>query len=306
MQKHSVAIIILNWNGYDFTRACLKSLEEVTFKEFEIILVDNASIDGSLDKIKNEFEDITILKNKKNLGFTGGNNVAIQYALQKGFDYVMLLNNDTLVEKRFLEPLYQTLEKDSQLGAVQPLMYFLNEREKLWNGGGRFNSWTGASISIKQAPNYQFPYYTDWITGCCIMVRTEVIRKVGVLNDRYFAYFEDVDWSLRMRKAGFSLQVVPGSIIYHEAAGSSKTKKKGKEGFLNPKAHYLNARNQLFQIRNHLGFPHILFAWPFQLGKLFAYGAYFILRNRPKKLKAIFRGIRDGISMNCQSENQLK
>lgn len=161
----SVAIIIVNWNGYSFTQSCLRSLQAGTFSDFHIILVDNASSDGSVEKLKEEFGQATYLVNEKNLGFTGGNNVGIQHALQQGFQYIMLLNNDTEVEPDFLEHLYQQLESDPQIGAVQPLMYFLHDRNKVWNAGGRYNAWTGSSMAIKSLPKNTAPYPTDWITG---------------------------------------------------------------------------------------------------------------------------------------------
>ncbi|MBD8488662.1 glycosyltransferase family 2 protein [Echinicola sp. CAU 1574] len=300
MEDCLVAIIILNWNGYSYTRNCLHSLSRTTSKDFKIILVDNASSDGSLNQLKEEFEEVIYLQNEENLGFTGGNNVGIQYALDRGFEYIMLLNNDTEVKEDFMEPLINALNINDGLGAVQPLMYYLHEKTTIWNAGGKYNPWTGSSKSIKQIKKVNDQYATDWITGCCILIRSRVIEEIGLLNDHYFAYFEDVDWSLRMKSKGHSLSVVPQSVIYHEAGASLKAKNMRKEGVLNPKVHYLNTRNQIFQLRNHLGFPFFLYAWPFQFMKFGMYGIYFLLRRRKNKFLALLNGIKDGVFQDCK------
>lgn len=295
IESHSVAIIILNWNGYAHTRNCLNSLHKIDQRSFQVILVDNASSGDDVVKLKEEFPQAIYLVNDENLGFTGGNNVGIQYALENGFSYIMLLNNDTEVGPDFLSPLASTLRDCGNLGAVQPLMYLLHDRNKVWNAGGKFNSWTGGSLSITKVQKQSAPYQTDWITGCCILVKSSVIKEIGLLNDHYFAYFEDVDWSLRMRRHGYSLAVVPSSIIYHEAGASSKAKEKGKEGKVSAFVHYLYSRNQLFQIRNHLLFPKHLIAWFFQLSKLAAFWAYFLARGRAEKRGAVAKGIYEGM-----------
>ncbi|AWW30607.1 glycosyltransferase family 2 protein [Echinicola strongylocentroti] len=295
----SVAIIVLNWNGYEHTRNCLHSLRAVEGASYDVILVDNASTDGSVIKLEKDFPEPDYLVNEKNLGFTGGNNVGINYALDQGYGYIMLLNNDTEVTPSFLKKLIDALEHTPDLGAVQPMMYYLHDRSVIWNAGGKFRPWTGASVSIRKAKLHAPFYPTDWITGCCLLVKSSVIREVGLLNDHYFAYFEDVDWSLRMREKGYQLAVVPSSIIYHEAGASSKAKKKNTEGILNPKVHYLNTRNQLFQLRNHVRFPYCLLAWPIQLIKLSTFGLYFLARLRKQKLHALLRGVKDGLLLEC-------
>lgn len=291
----SVAIIVVNWNGYEFTRNCLQSLARISQPDFQVILVDNASEDDSSTKLRAEFSHLTLLESEQNLGFTGGNNLGIAHALAEGYDYLLLLNNDTEVEPDFISLCLATLQEDPGIAAVQPLMYYLHDKKTVWNAGGEYRKWMGASISLTQRPISDRPYFTEWITGCCILVKAEVVREVGPLDDRYFAYFEDVDWSLRMRNAGYMLQVVPSAVIYHEAGASLKSKKSGKEGRLNPKIHYLNSRNQIFQLRKHVRFPYSLIAWPYQMGKFSLYSIYFVLRGRKEKLRIMWEGIMEGL-----------
>lgn len=294
----SVAIILLNWNGFEFTKACIESLLQVKYRDFKIILVDNGSVDGSLHKLSGLFPDVLFLESKENLGFTGGNNLGMNYALEKGFDYILLLNNDTVVDKGFLSPLVERLKNSPNCAAVQPLIYFLHDRGKLWNAGGRYLKWLAKSETLYNRFDSVQPYSTDWITGCAIMVKSSLIQQIGLLDNTYFAYFEDVDWSLRMRKSGYELEVVPSSKIYHEAGASSKSKTTGREGFLDPRVHYLNVRNQLFQLRKYASFPYGILAWPFNMGKISLYAVYFIIRGRWSKLHAIHKGLVDGLKKN--------
>lgn len=129
----------------------------------------------------------------------------------------------------------------------------------------------------------------------CNFTKTSAIEKIGLLDDTYFAYHEDVDWSLRMKKAGMNLAVVPQSRIYHVAGASSKSKKSGKEGFLDPKVHYLNVRNQFFQLRKYASFPYALTAWPYHTTKIVGYMGYFIIKGRWGKLNAIIKGVKEGV-----------
>ena len=158
--------------------------------------MDNGSIDGSGERLKSEFPEIELLTSPDNIGFTGGNNLGIQWALDHSYDQVLLLNNDTLVEPDFLDPLVSFLEQNQDYGAVQPKIMFEAERNKLLNaGGGYFKglemTW---SIGLGQLDEGQFDQEKDthWITGCAILVRSAVIRQVGMLDNRFFAYYEDV------------------------------------------------------------------------------------------------------------------
>ncbi|NHE58451.1 glycosyltransferase family 2 protein [Cyclobacterium plantarum] len=297
----SAAIIILNWNGWVYTRACLQSLQEAGFPMEDVILVDNGSEDGSPKSIAEHFPTVQLLQNQQNLGFTGGNNVGMRLAVNQGYRYIMLLNNDTEIAPGFWEPLLEEMEASSRTAAIQPLIYFLNDKNVLWNAGGRYHSWIGFS-QTKLKPKGNAPYLTDWITGCAILVRSSVLEEIGLLDERYFAYFEDVDWSLRMRKAGYLLKVHPGSIIYHEAGAASKSKNKGNEGFLSPKVHFLNVRNQIFQLRKYCRHPITWLSWPVHFLIFGLMLVHFTVKNRKLKRKAILDGLMAGMNTLLKKE----
>lgn len=289
----SVAIILVNWNGLEFTRACLSSLEKVDFPDFQVILVDNDSKKPEGQVLKKEFPKLVLLENEQNLGFAGGNNVGIRKALEMGFSHIMLLNNDTLVEPGFLGKMMLAFSKNPKLGLLQPMICFLDEPEKIWSAGGKFISLLGRAKTLgdrKTLKNYQpFSKKLDWATGCCMLFTREAILQSGLLNEQYFAYFEDVEWSLRIRNQGFEIGLVPEAKIYHEAGGSSK--KSHSEGTLSARVFYYHVRNQFYLLRSQkagLGFLY-------HLGRFKLWIFYFLLRGRFRKLKAVAKGIKDGL-----------
>lgn len=297
----SVAIILVNWNGFTYTKACLESLEKVKNPAFKVVLVDNASKAPEGKQLKALFPQIHLIANSENLGFTGGNNVGIRYALTQGFDQVLLLNNDTLVDPDFLTSLQACLQKPGY-GVAQPFICFAKEPKTLWSAGGKWNSLLGRAITLgDRVPlsTYQ-PKSTelDWATGCCMLVSREVLLQVGLLPEPYFAYFEDVDWSLRIRKAGFKIGLAENSKIYHEAGAASK--KHHAEGTLSPKVFYFHVRNQLFLLRQQ----QVVLGFVYHLIRFKLWVMYFLIRGRFQKLLAVFQGLRDGLLVPLNPDNK--
>lgn len=295
----TVAIILVNWNGYTDTAICLGSLQKLTYGAFKVIVVDNASQDDSRLHIKKYFPEVHLIESTTNEGFTGGNNRGIEYALDEGYDYVMLLNNDTIVPPDLINHLLNTYTKHERVGMIQPGITFMDQPDKIWNAGGLWNRWIGDSKTM----GYCEPVASwanevslvDWLTGCCLLMSTDFIRKVGALEERYFAYYEDVEWSLRAKKLGYQLLLDTNIWIQHKAGASGKTKSKEREGFLHPILHYYNVRNHLWLIRQHPQAVHYVTASIFQFLKVIAYCIYFFLRGRFRKLKMTLKGVFDGL-----------
>lgn len=298
ISQPKVAIIVVNWNGYDLTKACLESLKILLYSNFKVVLVDNGSQDHSGENLKDEFPEIELISSTENLGFTGGNNLGIQWALHNHFEYVLLLNNDTIVEPDFLQPLVSFLEQNPDYGAAQPKIMFEKERNRIWNAGGGYFKWLGMSwsVGIGQEDHGQFDQEMDtpWITGCAILLRSDVIKQVGMLDDRFFAYYEDVEWSLRIIKSGYRLRYLPQSKIYHVAGGSSK-KTKTKEGTVPPIIHFYRTRNHLFLIRKHTNPLSFVLSLLYQTVKNAAFILILAIRGRSKKVKAIIKGHFEGL-----------
>lgn len=296
-----LAIVLVNWNSFELTKDSLESLGQTTYTNYDCIVVDNGSVDGSGDLIEKTFPQAIVLKSTINRGFTGGNNIGMDYALAQGYQYIMLLNNDVAVEPNFIEPLIERLENEASIGAVQPLIYFHHDRNLIWNAGSTYNTLLG----ICATPNYnqKDPQHLcrnqvkkiDWITGCAFMIRSSVLKEVGTLKEGYFIYYEDVDLSFRIKKAGYTLSYVPSSVIYHIAGMSHKSKTKGKEGFVSPKVHYLNARNRIWCLKEHTPVWAIPTVTLFNAFYFFSIGFYFIFRARWQKWQAWNKGMMEGL-----------
>lgn len=288
-----VAIILVNWNGFAYTKACLESLEAVKTPSFLVVLVDNASREHEGEQLKQLFPHIHLIINPDNLGFAGGNNVGIRYALTQGVDQVLLLNNDTLVDPLFLQEMQATLRQNPTCGIVQPLILFVQEPTRIWSAGGKWSPLLGRAITLgDRIPRDQFHAFSatlDWATGCCMLLSKDALAAAGLLNEQYFAYFEDVEWSLRLRKAGFNIGFAEKALVYHEAGAASK--KKQAEGTLSPNVFYFHVRNQLFLLRQQ----QVLLGFPYHLLRFSLWAAYFLVRGRFQKLRAVKEGIRDGL-----------
>lgn len=298
-QVPDLAIILLNWNGLDYTLACLKSLKSATYRDFQVVVVDNGSSSEEVEKLKT-LSEIHLIALPENTGFTGGNNVGIAWALKQQFKYIMLLNNDTEVDSGFIGPLMAPLLK-GEVGATQPKIYNLQDKNLIWGMGGYINKWSGKPITIAgYVPDdgaYTGTRQVDWISGCCILASSEIFQQVGDLDHKFFALCEDVDWSLRVRKAGYSLQVVSDSVIYHAESASTTSKIKSKEGYRSPFRVFLNIRNHIYLLRKHPDQYFIPTAVLSQLFKLITYAAYFLIRRRWQKLTAVRKGFWEGIRM---------
>lgn len=236
-----VSIIILNFNGKDYILDCLKSVKELitTNLELQLVIVDNASTDGSSELIKKfASRSCKIIQNEKNLGYTGGNNVGIKYATENGSDYVMLLNSDTIVDKNLLISTIEVMEGDQAIGVLGTKIYFFPGKEYhqnryeekdrgkvFWYAGGKID-WQNLILThrgVDEVDNGQYDKQieTDFITGCCLLTKREVLEKIGALDDRYYLYLEDADLSQRIKLAGYRLVYSPVAKLWHINAGSS-------------------------------------------------------------------------------------
>jgi GT2 family glycosyltransferase len=297
----SVGIIIINWNSFSVTTNCLRSLRFLNYPNFEVIVVDNGSDDDSIIQLKSSYPEITLLKSLKNEGFTGGNNIGLKYGLGQRHDYLMLLNNDTVVTHDLLKILINVIDKNDLIAAIQPKIMYNHDRKIIWNAGGSYNSFLSLTSTRGegQVDNGQFDVQieTDWITGCCFLIRSEIVKKIGFLDERYFIYHEDADWSMKVQELGLKMLYEPKAIIYHDAGMSDLNREKHNEGNVSPFSHYMGVKNHILFVRRHANGINIVGSWSYQVFKLVGYTTYFVIRGRFKKLKAVLKGIIDGLTL---------
>ena len=299
INKLSIAVILVNWKKYNLTSKCIDSLNKSNYKNFKIILVDNEYSEKSLIDLRNKHKELIVFKEKNNLGFAGGNNIGIRYALENDYDYIMLLNNDTEVKENFILPLVERIERDHSLGAVQPLILNFSNKSIIWNAGGKLNKFLGLTSTRlnnnKLNSSIVFNDFTDWISGCGILIKSEIVKKIGLLDEKFFTYYEDVDWSLRMKSLGYDLGFVKESIIYHHGSSSSKNKKT-KEGVISSKIHYFNIRNHILLLKKHKNLFNFFGIVFFQIIKTTSYIFYFLIKFRFNKLTMVLKGLKHGLN----------
>ena len=291
MINSKVAIIIVNWKKYDITLTCIESILNSTNSNFKIILVDNESDNKKVKNFKYR-NQIEIIQNKKNEGFSKANNIGIDYALKNNYDYTLLINNDTIVEKNLIEVLLKTAQAKSFL-VVQPLILNYNGKE-IWNAGGRINYFFGNFITRKKLGNSLNSSHelTEWFTGCCCLFKTKIFKDIGKLDERLFAYYEDVDFSLRLKKYGYKIGFTSKTQIYHHESFSSISNN-SKGGKLSPYVHYLNIRNHILILKKHSDLFNSFGTRIYQIFKIISYSIYFIFRLRFTKLNMVYKGLLD-------------
>lgn len=211
MNNPKVFILILHYGEQEDTLECLNSLKRLDYPNFEVLAVDNDP-NHRLGNLNFSYK-ITKLTNKENLGFSGGNNTGIKYVLDNGADYVLLLNNDTIIEPEFLKKLVEAGEKDEKIGILGPMIYKCGTDEIHFAGG---------KISWLYNEAKHVPGANDFITGACFLIKRKVIEKIGLMPEDYFLYFEDAEWCLKARRAGFGCKVVSEARIGHKVSKNTQ------------------------------------------------------------------------------------
>lgn len=221
---NKVAIIILNWNGYKDTFECLKSLEKVTYKRLNIIVIDNGSDNNDCLTLQNEFPQIELIVSNENLGFTGGTNLGIESAMRNKPDYILLLNNDTTVEPDFINHLLEVFNQHENVGIAAPLINYYYEPKKIWTEGGKISRIRGSGFanSDRLIERIRFDYKSvSFVSGCCMLIKTQILDEIGLFDENYFLYIEDVDFCKRVIDARYSIFVSSQSQIYHKVSSST-------------------------------------------------------------------------------------
>jgi len=286
-----ISIIIVHLDNQLALVDCLKSCQKILYPNYEIIIVKNGSKSQlSLTALQGFAERVSMIINSaENVGYARGNNLGIQKALTHNANYILLLNDDTIVPPNFLDILVEEGEKSSNIGMLGPKIYYASESNRICFSGAYFNRQT-CMLSFPGADQFDErsegePYDSDYITGCALLIKREVIEKIGLLNERFFLYWEDVDWGLRAKKAGFKNIIVPSAHIWHKVSVSTG-------GMESPLKAYHKTRSHLAMAKLHT---------PWALNKLqrgfFRDVAWLVLKSsskdRIKKALAYLAAIKD-------------
>jgi len=221
-----VCIVILNWNNAEDTIECLRSAMALRHLRPRIVVVDNGSQDGSPERIRSAFPTIDLLVNPQNLGYAAAINIGIQRALEEGANWVFLLNNDTIVDAELLVELLNAGGAHPRVGVLSPKIYYYHDPERVWFAGGvrrRFPPGIGMlGHGRKDSPAYHHPRKIDYATGCGMMVKAEVFRAIGLFDEAYFMYHEDLDFCERARQKGYECLYVPTAKMWHKVSASTE------------------------------------------------------------------------------------
>ncbi|MBN3039150.1 MAG: glycosyltransferase family 2 protein [Candidatus Omnitrophica bacterium] len=288
-----VYINILNYNGKNDTEEGLDSLKNLDYDNFKILIIDNGSNDGSVEYLRERFPEAEFIENDENFGFAKGNNIGIKYALERQANYILILNNDTVVSPALLKDLLDVATKDTEIGIIGPKILYYHQKDKIWFAGGRILSLLGNSWHIgnrkKDLGRYEGIVDEDYQTGCALMIKREVIEKIGMFDPAYFAYFEDADLCLRARAQGYRVVCVRGAKIWHKIS-------KSIGGGLSPDKAYLKAKSGVRFFRRYS-----LKIWYYTtipicvLCYITVRSIYERLRGKPGIFKAYIKGLLQGI-----------
>lgn len=245
-----IGIVIVNWNGENFLKDCLDSVRTQTYESLKCVIVDNNSTDASVDLIKNYYSDVSLILNNENLGVAEGNNQGINYWLNRGAKYIVLLNNDTKLDPNLISNLFETMGDDSSIAAGCPKIYYFDEPEIIFSAGGTFSKFKARGFERGQNEKdigvYNEICDVTYSSTCCLMVRAEIFRAVGFMDTDYYMYADDTDFIYRLHKKNYRVIFVPKAIMWHRVQASTGGRHKQSLFSL-----YYGARNTLLFAKKH-------------------------------------------------------
>jgi GT2 family glycosyltransferase len=293
-----VFIVVLNWNGHAKTVRCIRSLEKITYPNHEILLVDNGSTDDSIDVLSAELPRVPLIQCATNLGYAGGNNVGIEHALDRQADYVLLLNNDTVVDPSFVEPLVSYAESHRAAGICGGKIYILDTPNVLDSAGGRVDLWFGRAHGYghgeEDRGRFDSIRQVDYLGGACLLVSRRVFERIGLLPTHYFMYYEETDFALRAQRAGFEVTCIPESRVWHDTGLPC--------GPPDGMRLYYASRSQVMFIRRHASAVQKLVYFSYKLCVFFPRYAIQLSFRHPRLAITLARALKDGLTRSLPEE----
>ncbi|MGA2285182.1 MAG: glycosyltransferase family 2 protein [Dehalococcoidia bacterium] len=288
-QRPSVGIVVVNYNGAAFIRPFADSLAAVDYPQRRVVIVDNASTDASGEELQRLLPDAVLLRAPENLGTAGGNNIGVRYCLDEGLDRVLILNNDTVLTPDFLPKLVAFA--DDRTIAVPKVLYHDDPRLISTHAGDfdwRFGLFRRTFHGKPDGPATNRPRDLQTASFCCALVPAAAFREVGLLDERFFMYYEETDWLRHALAAGYRLRYDPEAVIYHMESASSGG------GWMTPFKHYYATRNRLYLVRkNSTSRPWFALFTLYFLSTRLAYLARYAFKRDGRMAKALALGVLD-------------
>lgn len=294
MEKSIIYVITLNWNGYSDTSELLDSLNQIKIPKIKIIVVDNNSSGNDVELLENNYRDyIHLLKSNSNLGFAGGNNIGIKKALEYNPDYILLINNDTIVEPDFLSILLDKFNVDKKIGIVAPQINYYDEPKKVWSAGGKISKFRGSGFAISNKLENEITQtdrYVNFVSGCCMLIKKEVFQNVGVFDEKFFLYTEDTDFCYRVIKFGYKINLSPKAKIFHKVHTSSRA------NFASLPLYY-TTRNRLYFSKKHF-VQYYPLTFVYISSTMLIKSMYWLLVGKIKNISVVLRAFHDFLAGN--------
>lgn len=286
-----VSVVILNWNGKRYLHKCITSLSKVAYKPLEVILVDNNSTDGSTEYIKKNFPWVKVVQNSENVGFAQGNNIGCKNATG---DYVLFLNNDTVVTPDFLRVLINSMQKDSRIGCIQPQMRIM-DNTTLQDEAGGYLTHGGFLYHYGYKKSHKLKIYHQRreafsLKGACILIPRKVFLEVGEFDADFFIFFEETDLCYRLWLAGYKVVYDPSVYIYHTVGGDTKDR------YSYERRIYLTFKNMTCSYLKNFGTRNFLCIYPGFLGIQILLCLYYLITFQWLLLRAIIKAYAWNIS----------
>lgn len=288
-----VYVVILTWNQRETTLECLESLAQMTYPNFRIVVVDNGSTDGTAEAIENRFPDVEIIVNERNLGYPGGCNVGLRYALSQGAIYIFAINNDVSVDPTILDELVREATPD--VGILMPKIYFASDPQRIWSVGGCRNPLT---LEMNRRGDRQLDQgqweevlEQDYLIGCAHLFSRALLEEIGLLDAGYFLYYDDLDICIRAQQAGYRLLMVPKARMWHKVASSSG-------GVGTPRERYYMARSNVRFLRKHVRGWQWVFVIPYRVGSIIKTLLRLALHRSWDSVRAYLHGLYDGLRIS--------
>jgi len=283
-QSEEFRIVTVNWNKPNLTIKCVKSFISDHIPESNIIIVDNGSTDNSVNLLRESFPASLIIESTVNLGFAGGFNLGIKEALSHDASYVFMVNNDTEITKGMMVNLL-TVSKEVHADISAPAIYYADQSNELWSAGGYFNKFLSAPIDAHRRDKHlpQEPVKREFLTGCALLINSKVFETIGFFDERFFLYYEDLDFNMRAHKAGLDLWLIPTAKLYHHVSASS-------ENTHSDKVYYWMAHSSWLYFQKHAKVWQWIFILPWRIGHAIKTIVHIILQKKYRAIKAYLLG----------------